>query len=304
MEAPIALGVGWHENVPMEDYLRIPALSSSAELVLDRSPAHFRERQLNPTDETDRMRMGTALHLAVLEADLFAARCIALDPCEAELKSGKRKGEPCGNAGKAYRDGVSYCGTHDPTPDAPDPEGRVILSADKMQQVEGMRDAVLAHPEAGAYFRGAGSNELTGIARDPDTGILLKIRVDRFVDRAAWVHPDLKMCPDASADAFAKHAGRMGYVRKAAFYRHVFDLLGREVTASALIAVEDARPHGCQVFLLDEGDIAGFRRKIRHNIARYAHCLERDEWPAYESGMRELKLRPWDDPNYDEDEDE
>lgn len=298
----LILDVGWHEDVSMEDYLRVPALSSSGELVFDRSAAHFKEELDNPSDPTVRMKMGTALHAALLEPDLFATQYVGLEPCQAELKSGKRKGEPCGNAGKVYRDGASYCGTHDPEPDAPDEGGIIAMPSQTMDSIEGMKNAVLSHPDASGFFRGKGASELTGIARDPGTGVLLKIRLDRSLDRAEWIHTDLKMCPDASQEAFTKHAGRMGYVRKAAFYRHVLALLDREVRASSLVAVEDQRPHGCQVFLLDEGDIAGFRRDIEANVRRYAECLKTGVWPAYESGLRELKLKPWNEPTTDEDE--
>lgn len=296
MEAPATLDVGWHEDVPMETYLAIPALSSSGEITFDRSPAHYYEAQKQPDQDTIRKRLGSALHAALLEPDLFKRRWITLEPCQQELATGKRAGEPCGNPGVAIRDGRSYCGVHDPEKGKPVENARYILPQHEMGKIPGMVAAIQRHPTARRYFEGRGVSELVGIARDP-SGALLKIRLDRSIDRAEWIHADVKMCADASPDAFSRHAGRMNYVRKMAFYRYVFELLGREVRASALVAVEDQPPHGVKPYLLDENQIAGFKTQIARNVRRYAECVKRNDWSeTYGDGNGELILKPWDAP--------
>lgn len=283
---------GWHEDLSLEDYLAIPAMSASGLLEFRRSPTHYRWAQQNPKEATPAMKEGSALHLALLEPHLFEGRYVALGQCEGK----KGDGDRCTYQGSVYRAGSSFCKTHDPQKGEPQDPAIHVMAAEALERIEGMRKAVLAHPDAAQFFRGKGRSEVTGVWRDEASGVLCKIRLDRDIDRA-FIHADVKTCPDASDEAFTKHAGRMGYVTKAAWYRRGMAALGREATASVLIAVEQKPPHGCQTFLLDEGDLAALAADFDRTLASYAECLERDEWPSYPGGLRALKLKPWDLPD-------
>lgn len=285
---------GWFFDMPMDEYLAIPALSSSGLERFRRSPAHYRYERDHPKPATDAMKLGTALHSALLEPDLFAAQYVTVGQCEGVKKDGER----CGYGGSVYRDGSSYCGRHDPGKGAPMAEGVEVVSEDALARVQGMRDAVLSHPEARQFFRGRGASEVTGIWRDEETGVLCKIRLDRQIDRAA-IHADVKTCKDASTEGFTRQAGRMGYGRKAAFYRRGMEALRTPAIASVLIAVESQPPHGCQAFLLDEDQLNRLGRDIDSDLSRYAECLRTGEWPGYATGLRALELKPWDMPGDD-----
>lgn len=291
---PAALEPGWYENVPMETYLRIPALSASGIEHLRRSPAHFRYYRDNPSEPSQAMKEGTALHLALLEPDLFHGRYVSLGRCEGRKKDG---GE-CQYQGSVLRDGQSFCGTHDPLKD---PENKAdpgiqIMPAEALGRIERMRDAVLSHPDASQFFRGRGRSELTGIWRDEETGVLCKIRIDRLVDRVSEIHADVKTCADASPNAFRRTAGRFGYHRKTVFYRMGMKALGLKPNASVLIAVESLPPHGCATYLFDEEQLRQVQLEVRRAIRVYHECLESGEWPAYPAGLRHLEIAPWDMP--------
>lgn len=296
---PTGIEPGWYPGLSIEEYLAIPAMSASGLESFRRSPAHFRYDQTHPKEPTPAMREGTALHLALLEPDLFAGRYVSLGRCDAT----KKDGTPCTNPAVVIRqhpafggyDDEQFCGVHDPQKGTPMRTGVHVLPAETLSRVEGMRQAILAHPEAGQFFRGRGASELTGVWCDEESGVLCKIRLDRDIGRAA-IHADIKTTTTAEAQAFTRQCGRMGYVRRAAFYRRGMAALGKPAIGSVLIAAEFQPPHGVQAFCLDEGDIDGFQPEISRVLNQYAHCLETNDWPGYASGLRNLKLMPWDEP--------
>ncbi len=284
---------GWHEDVPMPTYIADPALSSSGELKIDNTPKEYKHDQDNEREETAAMIEGTALHLAVLEPNLFDDYYVVLGQCEAYKKDDTR----CTNEGIYYRDGMSYCGvrSHDPYEKEPMEPGIHILKDSQMERLRHATEAVLSHKIASQYFRGQGRSELTGIWTDPATGVRCKIRIDREIARASH-HVDLKYTQFLSDEGFRRQAGKMGWVRRSAFYRRGMAALGRPADASIIIAAQNGAPHDCRSFLLNEEQIARFAAKIDGSLAKYAHCLDTDEWPGYPQILEPMKLKEWDMP--------
>lgn len=285
---------GWYPGLSLAEYLSIPAMSASGMEAFRRSPAHFRWEQLHPKEPTPAMVEGTALHLALLEPHLFEGRYIPLGQCDAVKKG---DGQRCTNQAIVVRSDHQFCGVrgHDPLAGEPMPANVHVMSADALDRVHGMRDAVLRHPDAGRFFTGKGDSEITGVWRDEATGVLCKLRLDRDIGRAA-IFADVKSCPDASRDAFRRHAGRMGYHRKASWYRRGMRALGKAPIGCVLIAVEQNPPHGCQLFLLRDEQLEALDRQTDPLLYRYAECLRSGEWPAYDPGLRDFEVLPWDMP--------
>ena len=289
-ERTTAIEVGWHEGLTMEEYLAIDAMSASGIEQLRKSPLHFRYYRDNPKPSTPAMELGTALHMALLEPLLFEGQYVTLGQCEAQ----KRSGFPCENQGKFYRDGQSFCGVrgHDPGEGEDMDPVISVLEEDAMADLVGMALAIQAHPRARTFFTGHGNYELTGVWRDEETGVLCKIRMDRDIERSLMI-ADLKSSRDASPEAFRRDASRMGYHRKAAFYRRGCAALGRERNASVLIVPENVTPYPVAVYLLDEDDLTATNREITRHLNRYAMCLADDHWPGYGDEMMTLKMPPW-----------
>lgn len=291
---------GWYADMPMADYLAIEAMSSSGVEAFRRYPLYFKHNQDNPRPETQGMREGTALHLALLEPEKFKGKYISLGICQATKKG---DGQPCYNRASVLRKSPQnlfwqYCGQHDPYKGEPMPEGVEVMPADALERIEGGRLSVLAHPDARQFFEGKGASELVGIWIDPDTGVLCKLRLDRQIDRADHIHADLKFTVDASREGFRRIAGRLGYHRKAAWYRRglASKELGKPASASVFIAVESPKPHGCQTFILDETQLKRVGEDISGLLWRYRECLESGIWPGYDTGLRHLEFAKWDMP--------
>ena len=305
----VEFATGWRYGLSMAEYAAIPAMSASGLENLRISPAHYLHRSRAPREQTPAMALGSALHSALLEPLLFESRYVAIGQCEALKKDGTR----CASAGSRLRDGRSVCGTHDPDKNLPAaPDGVELVAEADLARINGMCAAVLRHPEARQWFRGKGASEITGVWRDEVTGVLCKIRVDREIERAAWIHMDLKTTRDAAPEAFARSVGNLGYHRRAAWYRRGLEALGREVTASVLVAVEtEARldyghgpEHGCVAYLLDEGNLTACQPEIDRLLAIYAECERSGRWPGYPEQFQPLAVKPWDLPTAPETRDD
>ena len=286
---------GWHEDIPMPDYIADPALSSSGSVKLDKTPKTFDHDRSHPKEETKAMIEGTALHHAVLEPDTFDGYYVVLGRCEADKKDGNR----CTNPGVIYRDGLSYCGVrgHDPWGKALEADADIrVFQEDQMERLRLATASVLGHDVAKKYFHGQGRSEVTGIWTDEATGVRCKIRLDREIARASH-HVDLKYTADISDQGFKRIAGRMGWVQRSAFYRRGMAALGKPADASVILAVENVAPHDCRSFLLNEEQIDAFGQKIDGLLASYASCLDTDEWPGYPQVLTPLSLNWWDLPD-------
>ena len=60
-------------GVPEHEYRRMPGVNYSALKHMLRSPMHYKYMRDNPPEPTAAMRLGTMVHMAVLEPEKFAA---------------------------------------------------------------------------------------------------------------------------------------------------------------------------------------------------------------------------------------
>ena len=247
------LDPGWHYDVPMETYLADEALSSSGLQDFKRSAHYYRFRQNSERVASKAMTNGTAFHTAVLEPDEFARLYVIAGQCVARKKSGER----CTNPGtRIYRD-KAFCGVrgHHPKPDFIEEEGgpEIVEKADR-DAMGIARDNLHKHKHIMQYFKGVGASEVTGIWVDEPSGVRCKIRLDRELERVSH-HVDLKYTASADVRAFKRQTWSMGWMHRSAFYRRGMKALGREATASIIIASESEPAHDCNLFILDEAQI-------------------------------------------------
>ena len=116
---------GVYGGIGNEEYHKGPGLSSSDLKLLARSPLHYKTAKAIPPKETDAMRLGTAVHCAVLEPDRF----------EKEYAAAPEAIDRRTKAGKAHWAELEAT-------------GKVVLSGEDAQMVRGMADSVRRHPTA------------------------------------------------------------------------------------------------------------------------------------------------------------
>lgn len=247
------------------DYHAHDSISKSGLDLVARSPAHFRYQEKR--EPTRAMVIGSALHAAVLEPDLFASQYMLLRNVAARRAS-------------EYKQAVAVHGAD------------FVLTGSEADYVAGMQETVRSHPYAGRVLSEPGRAELSVITTDPVTGVAVRCRFDWLTDAGKPV--DLKTTQDARPEAFSRSVANYRYHVQAAFYSDVWQWeTGETLDRFVFLAVEKSMPHALAPYMLDDEAIAEGRRLYREALNLYADCLERDEWPGYDAQPQWLCLPAW-----------
>ena len=284
------LGIGLHENIAPAIYHAFDACNNSSLNTLKaKSPLHCKWERDHPCEQTEAMRVGSALHTLVLEPDLFEVEWECAGTCSAILKSGKNAGKPCGAAGRTSLAGAWFCGTHGEAWQA-DSAGDRTLTPDQWQLVTGMGASVHGNRDCKNALRAARSREVTAIWQDGLTGILCKARFDALGANAGII-VDIKTTTDASEDGFTRTIYDRGYHRQAAHYIAGAAALGVTITDYILIAVEKEPPYAVSYNRLTDEAIECGAAELRPLIELYSHCSRANIWPGF--GVREIGIPAW-----------
>lgn len=236
-----------------------PGISCTGLKKIAVSPAHFKRGEFK---QTPAMAMGSATHSAILEPESFAKQFVTL-PAGKDRRSAEYK---------------AMCASHG--------TDNVLVSADSFQ-IGAMQSAVRANPVANKWlYQEPGRNELSVYAKDPETGVLVRCRFDRLLDRG--FSPDLKTTTDASPRGFSNAIAKYGYAFQAAFYLDTyFWATGDVLDGFGFIAVESKAPHNVMCYRLDDESIEVGRNQYRSALNTYANCLESGIWEGYDGASEE-----------------
>ena len=147
---------GIRDDISHADYLAIDAFSSSGAKRLLQSPLHFDYDRRNPGDsDSDAKRMGSALHLGVLEPDRYDSGAIAIIPADAPARPSAR----LINAKNPSADTIKRIEWW--TDFEASAAGRIVLTEDQVAKVHGMVQSVRRHPLYADLFLGDGAAEIT-----------------------------------------------------------------------------------------------------------------------------------------------
>lgn len=260
---------GLYEDIPAAVYHRWRGASQSRLLTLrDKSPAHMKWEQEHPAEETPTFALGNAVHTAVLQPDIFSARYVRDVEGDARTKAVKEK----------------RAALRQERPDA------IILRATDFDVCLAIRDAVAAHPIAGALLDGPA--ERSAVWTDPQTGVTCKARFDQKPNGIDTI-TDLKTTTDASATAFTRSIYRFGYYIQGAHYLSGAQTLELDARFFTIIAVEKEPPWGVAVYHLRDDAIQAGADELRPLLETYARCEVTGHWPAYEAKAVEISLPPF-----------
>lgn len=261
-------------NMPEREYHAHKAFSAS--WAKARTPAHAMTRK----EATPAMRMGTAIHSAILGAGARPTLAPCLDWRKKETKDAAAAA--CAQLGllavpQSREEFESLC----------EASGLLLMTAEEMSTISNVVDAVAAHPDASELLS-HGKPEVSIIGQIDSTPV--KARID-------WYRPgilvDLKTTSDASEDAFQRSAYNLGYHIQMAWYRDLLRGAAMPVVDSYIIAVETAFPHGVMVYRMDETALACGEEVYMAKLAQYGECMAANRWPCYDMGIRTLTLPRW-----------
>ncbi len=308
---PADVKPGIYYDMPASLYHAIPALSQSGMKHLAISPLRYWHAVLNKSaedeEETKALRLGTALHCGVVESeetfDLRYAQ--AIDPsqwdvcldtvpqirawCEeqGEKAKGNKKDEVIQSAlslmrrtGKQVKILALEQRAH-----AAANEGKIILPLDQWRQVIGMTRALRAEKALQPILK-SGRSEVSIVVREPETGILMKCRID-------WMAPkhtvDFKTFTQTRGKSIDKSIADAIYYERYWVQVYFYDMLRRMATGekpgdfdSILPFVESQEPHEVRLKSLQprcwgEGTLYWDQARLETQtmIRTYADCLDR-----------------------------
>jgi hypothetical protein len=251
-------------GVSFPDYQALPGVNWSTLKAMHVSPLHYRYGITAPRVETDAMRFGRAVHVAVLEPDALPLEVVVWD-------GGTRRGKEWD---------AFVAANHD----------RTILKRPEYLRCLAIRDAVHAHKAASSLLKG--QSEISIEWTDADSGIACKARIDHLCDGSM---SDLKTTTSVDERDFGNVAGRLLYHGQAAFYAAGLERCDADAfdTPAHLIAVESEPPHDVAAFRVTDAQMHAGRELVRELLYRLAECRERDEWPGRYESEQELFLPPW-----------
>jgi len=267
---------GIHLHMPEQEYHAHPALSSTGARRLLESPAKFRHAQTHPEKPKAAFDLGTAVHTKVLGTGDAA---IAYPPEHLT---------PSGNVSTKAAT-VEWAAEQRAA-------GLTPISPDQMGEVDGMAEAVLAHPMARVLLEQDGSPEASVFATDPDTGVNMRARFDFLpTGERTSIAVDLKSARDASPAGFAKAAASHGYSTQRAWYLDTYEFAepSIELDGFVFVVVETEAPFLVGVYRLNTEFEAIGAHQARRARRIYRECLDSGEWPGYSSGIESLMAPFW-----------
>ncbi|HHE3631934.1 TPA: PD-(D/E)XK nuclease-like domain-containing protein [Pasteurella multocida] len=250
------------ENMTNADYHAHSAISKSGLDLIEKSPAHFFYAE---REKTKAMIIGSAFHDLVLLPDVFnQSYIIKPDKLNLATKEGKEW--------KAQA------------------EDKEILTQDEFEQINAMRESVLAHYSASKLLS-QGKPE-TSIFWKDEIGVECRCRPD-FI-HSTGVIVDLKTTNDASPKGFAKSVAEYRYHVQDAYYsngyKHAFGELPR---GFVFIAVEKKPPYAVGVYTLDDMAKLEGEMRFKENLETYKQALEQGVWNAFSKNIETLSLPNW-----------
>ncbi|CAB5194983.1 Putative exodeoxyribonuclease 8, PDDEXK-like domain containing protein [uncultured Caudovirales phage] len=253
-------------DMPAKEYHSIEALSASGAKLLLKSPAHYYASRSEFKAPSAAMKLGTAVHTAILEPELFDAE-IAIEPkLDKRTKIGKEAAEQFSNSS----------------------EGKTIIDFYQGERCRAITEAVRAHP----YFQKrvtGGKAEATMLWKQYN--VQCKARIDYLVERTMF---DVKTCQDASPEGFSKQIANFQYHIQAAHYAMGFKrLTGTPLEQFVFIAVESEMPHMVGIYALSADSLRAGAFAMKKAADNYDLFLSQKIAKSYNADAEEISIPSW-----------
>ena len=253
-------------------YRSVDAVANSDLLLIERNPSDYIWNREAPSDpsKTGTIDLGTAIHTALLEPELFA-KSVAIYTA---TKS---------------RDTVKFAEFEQ----APENEGKIVLLEKEYDQLRLMVDSAHAHPTMRRFLTANGDNECSIYAKDEGRGIMRKIRPDRdLIGGGIPLLCDLKKT--ASIEDWREGVRwrnplfKFNYGHTAAYYMDTASIhYSEQINEYAFLLVQSSvemgkYPVAVITVTREELQQYGFFDRMNANLDKYAECRKSDNWYGVE----------------------
>lgn len=295
-----AVAVDWTESDYFGD---TSALTRSSLLLADKNPRAFCQRwilgqRIDVDEPSEAKSLGTWTHLALLEPpELLRRFGVPIIPRPKGAKKSAAKGS---YERKLYDEWVRAVEQREAF--MRQIPGRIDLGLDDIARVTAISQCVWTHPEAAALLRAPGKSEQTVLWREPTTGLLMKVRLDRLVELDAGdiygtkleegpAVVDVKTTRDHTERAFARSILNYGYLDQAAIYTDAAEALLGARPQFHFLAIRSESNYGVADYRLNERQLARGRTSYLAKLRDLKKRMETNDWLAEcERGVRSIYL--------------
>lgn len=220
--------------------------ASGLKEIYKNSVYHFLNRGFK---ETAPMKLGTAVHQALLEPHDFHSVYHLIDKIDKRTKAGKEE----------LQKQMEIAGD------------KIILDYEVYEIIEAIKKDFKRNKLAQHYCKG--QIELSHYTQID--GVDVRVRPD-CLNKISNFISDVKTCQDNSPEAFKRDIYKWGYHLQAAFY---MDMCG--IDTFKFIAVTTTFPHTCEVYTLSDEMIEFGRNAYKQAFEKWKVYLETGVMPSY-----------------------
>jgi len=258
-----------------DKYHSLPSFSSSQikdAVDYNHPMAYFKAKYVDkvlPRVESAAMGLGTAIHTAWMEPELFESEFITEPKLDKRTKQGKMD----------YQIFLDKVGS------------KSIISIDTERKVLNMKRALDYNFNAKTLLEKS-KVENSIFWNDEETGLDLRIRPDIW--REGLFIADLKSTKDASKIEFKKTIYKFGYHISAAMYLDGMKAIGQPMDDFIFICVESSAPYLTAIYTLSEDALAIGHREYRAALSRIAKSIKTDIYKGHNNDkITEISLPSW-----------
>ena len=166
--------------------------------------------------------------------------------------------------------------------------GQTVIQPADHQNIREMAAVIQADQKA-MDLLSDGKSEISGYYVDSDyPHILQKIRVD-WINKKERIIVDLKTSTDVRFHPFRASIYKYGYDMQAYMGLYgVTQITGEAHSEFRFICVESKGYHGLKIYRADDEMLNTGYKKYQQAMKLYSECLEKDEWPGYDSECEDM----------------
>lgn len=238
------------------EYDATVALNYSGSKKLLVSPLHYKQYLAEPAEETKALRIGSAIHAAILEPETFSSRYICGLDVDKRTKAGKE-------AAEAFLATVG---------------DKIVLSPDEFSLVTSVAlSAIQALNRLGITFV-----ETETMYKVDYCGVPLKSAIDA-VGEDGYLY-DVKSC-ESAAPTFTGALGAIKgykYNLQAHFYRTVYELAtGKRPRGFRFLFIEKEPPYATAIYEIGPNLMSYAVADFEAAVKLYQAGINFDSWPGY-----------------------
>lgn len=236
---------GIYTSMTANEYHASDAIGSTTIKAISVSPANH---YFNKFKGSKSSQIGTAIHAAILEPELFERDFVMLPDTTRASKEYK----------EIVKNGV---------------DAENILVGSEVEKVRLMLESSKLNTDFQEYIAGDGESELSIFTTCPRTGLQLKCRFDRMA--MGYPYPvDVKSTKSVDWRSFSKDIKTYGYHIQAAYYLYVYELAtGIKLNQFCFFAIENVAPHRNCMYFLDAESLELGRKIMFEALDTLLACM-------------------------------